>query len=111
MWIGRFGAQFMADFIAHASTLGWIYRTTALWAAFWAIDVSMPFSVMPFVVPMGALASITPLPGAGGIGTVPVATLVNLPGVAGRAGVDSFGEHTRRRPRLRLVLFPCGLAW
>ena len=51
----------------------------ALWIAFRAISVSIPFVVMLFVVPMGALASITPLSGgAGGIETVLVTILASL---------------------------------
>ncbi|WP_227377744.1 lysylphosphatidylglycerol synthase transmembrane domain-containing protein [Haladaptatus halobius] len=66
-----------------ASTLGWVLQMIALWAAFWAIGTSIPFSVMLFVVPMGALASITPLPGGtGGIETVLVAILASLPSIA-----------------------------
>ncbi|WP_433633608.1 lysylphosphatidylglycerol synthase transmembrane domain-containing protein [Halomicrococcus sp. NG-SE-24] len=66
-----------------ASTFGWIFQMIALWIAFWAIGASVPFSVMLFVVPMGALASITPLPGGtGGIETVLVTILASLPGVA-----------------------------
>ena len=66
-----------------ASTIGWVFQMVALWIAFLAIGVSIPFSVMLFVVPMGALASITPLPGgAGGVETALVTILAGLPNVA-----------------------------
>lgn len=60
----------------------------ALWVAFWAIGTAVPFSVMLFVVPIGALASITPLPGgAGGIETVLVSVLAGLPSIT--VGLDT----------------------
>jgi glycosyltransferase 2 family protein len=69
-------------FTLTAATLGWVFQMIALWVAFWAIGTPIPFSVMLFVVPMGALASITPLPGgAGGIETALVAILANLPSI------------------------------
>lgn len=50
------------------SSAGWLCQMIALWLAFVAIDVSVPLSVMLFIVPMAAIAGITPLPGgAGGV--------------------------------------------
>jgi uncharacterized protein (TIRG00374 family) len=69
-----------------ASTAGWICQMVALWLAFAAIDSPIPFSVVLFVVPVGAIAGVTPLPGgAGGIEAVLVALLTSLPS----AGVSS----------------------
>jgi uncharacterized protein (TIRG00374 family) len=66
------------------SALGWLFQMTGLWLAFAALDVPVQFSVLMFVIPMGAIAGVTPLPGgAGGIETVLVFLLVAapLPGV------------------------------
>lgn len=64
-----------------ASTIGWICQMIALWVAFVAIGAPIPFTVLLFVVPVGALAGVTPFPGgAGGIEAVLVAVLSNLPG-------------------------------
>ncbi|WP_158058542.1 lysylphosphatidylglycerol synthase transmembrane domain-containing protein [Halorussus halophilus] len=66
-----------------ASTAGWAFQMVALWLAFAAIGKSVPLSIMLFVVPVGAIAGITPLPGgAGGIEAVLVALLSSLPGTA-----------------------------
>lgn len=66
------------------STAGWLCQMAGLWLAFQALGISVKFSVMMFVVPMGAIAGVTPLPGgAGGIEIVLVSLLVAspLPGV------------------------------
>ena len=66
------------------SALGWLFQMFGLWLAFQALHVPVQFSVMMFVVPMGAIAGVTPLPGgAGGIEPVLVFLLVAapLPGV------------------------------
>ncbi|WP_137284101.1 lysylphosphatidylglycerol synthase transmembrane domain-containing protein [Halorussus salinisoli] len=69
-----------------ASTAGWVFQMVALWLAFVAIGSPIPFSVLLFVVPVGAIAGVTPLPGgAGGIEAVLVGLLSSLPG----AGVSS----------------------
>jgi uncharacterized protein (TIRG00374 family) len=69
-----------------ASTAGWMFQMVALWLAFVAIGSPVPFSVLLFVVPVGAIAGVTPLPGgAGGIEAVLVGLLTSLPG----AGVTS----------------------
>ena len=66
-----------------ASTLGWTFQMVGLYLAFLAIDQPVPFSAMLFVVPMGAIAGVTPLPGgAGGIEAVLVAVLAALPSVS-----------------------------
>ncbi|QLG61179.1 lysylphosphatidylglycerol synthase transmembrane domain-containing protein [Halorarum salinum] len=70
-----------------ASTLGWGCQMLGLWVAFEAIGASVPLSAMLFVVPMGAIAGATPLPGGvGGIEAVLVAVLAALPGVNVGAG-------------------------
>lgn len=63
-----------------ASTAGWVCQMIALWVAFVAIGSPIPFSVLLFVVPVGALAGVTPFPGgAGGIEGVLVFVLQSLP--------------------------------
>jgi len=50
------------------SALGWFFQMVALWLSFVAIDQPIAFSIALFVVPIGAIAGVTPLPGgAGGI--------------------------------------------
>jgi uncharacterized protein (TIRG00374 family) len=62
------------------SAVGWLFQMLALWLAFLAIDVPIPLAVALFVVPIGAIAGVTPLPGgAGGIESVLVLLLVAAP--------------------------------
>lgn len=50
------------------SALGWVFQMIGLWLAFVAIGHPIQFSIALFVVPIGAIAGVTPLPGgAGGI--------------------------------------------
>jgi hypothetical protein len=50
------------------SALGWFFQMVGLWLAFVAIDTPIAFSIALFVVPIAAIAGVTPLPGgAGGI--------------------------------------------
>ncbi len=63
-----------------ASTVGWLSQTIALRVAFDAVGVSVPLSIVLVVVPIGAIAGVTPLPGgAGGIETVLVLLLLAAP--------------------------------
>ena len=67
------------------SGVGWFCQMLALWLAFHAVGVPVGLPVAMFVVPVGAIAGVTPLPGgAGGIESVLVALLVAapLPGVS-----------------------------
>lgn len=58
------------------SALGWGFQMVGLWLAFQAIGVPIKLSLAMFVVPIGAIAGVTPLPGgAGGIEWV-LATLL-----------------------------------
>jgi hypothetical protein len=62
------------------SALGWFFQMLGLWLAFLAIGNPIPLSVALFVVPIGAIAGVTPLPGgAGGIESVLVVLLVAAP--------------------------------
>ena len=50
------------------SGVGWLFQMIGLWVAFHAIGAPIAFSIALFVVPIGAIAGVTPLPGgAGGI--------------------------------------------
>ncbi|KAB1187313.1 MULTISPECIES: lysylphosphatidylglycerol synthase transmembrane domain-containing protein [Haloferax] len=50
------------------SGFGWLCQMVGLWTAFHAIGAPIAFSIALFVVPIGAIAGVTPLPGgAGGI--------------------------------------------
>ena len=63
-----------------ASTAGWLSQTIALYVAFEAVGVRVPLSIVLVVVPIGAIAGVTPLPGgAGGIETVLVLLLLAAP--------------------------------
>lgn len=62
------------------SAIGWFFQMLGLWLAFRAIGTPIPLSIALFVVPIGAIAGVTPLPGgAGGIETVLVVLLVAAP--------------------------------
>ncbi|MBP1986174.1 lysylphosphatidylglycerol synthase transmembrane domain-containing protein [Halolamina salifodinae] len=62
------------------SGLGWFLQMLGLWLAFQAIGEPVSFPVVMFVVPIGAIAGMTPLPGgAGGIEAVLVFLLVAAP--------------------------------
>ncbi|WP_251329340.1 lysylphosphatidylglycerol synthase transmembrane domain-containing protein [Haloplanus pelagicus] len=62
------------------SSIGWFCQMLGLWLAFRAIGTPIPLSVALFVVPIGAIAGVTPLPGgAGGIESVLVVLLVAAP--------------------------------
>lgn len=67
-----------------ASTIGWTFQMIALWFAFVAIGSSISIEVLLFVIPVGAIAGITPLPG--GVGGIE-ATLVTLLSTLPRTGV------------------------
>ena len=62
-----------------AATLGWVFQMIALWLSFLALEVSIPLSIALFVVPLGATAGVTPLPGgAGSIEAVLIGVLSSL---------------------------------
>lgn len=64
------------------SLLGWLLQTIALLTAFAAIGSSVPVYIALFVIPLGNLASATPLPGGlGGVEAAIVALLVPTTGL------------------------------
>lgn len=72
------------------STAGWLCVAGSLWLSLFSIGWGVSFAVVLVVVPVGAIAGITPLPGGlGGVEAVLIALLVALgvPGGAATAGV------------------------
>ncbi|MFB6141144.1 MAG: YbhN family protein [Halosimplex sp.] len=70
------------------SALGWLAMCTSLWLSLFALGHPVPFSAVLLVVPMGAVAGMTPLPGGlGGVDAVLIALLVSTTGItSGVAG-------------------------
>jgi hypothetical protein len=63
-----------------ASAFGWFCQMVGLWLSFRAIGIPIPLSIAMLVVPIGAIAGVTPLPGgAGGIESVLVVLLLAAP--------------------------------
>ncbi|MUV58679.1 hypothetical protein SAMN04487947_3067 [Halogeometricum rufum] len=63
-----------------ASAFGWFCQMLGLWLSFRAIGIQIPLSIAMLVVPIGAIAGVTPLPGgAGGIESVLVVLLLAAP--------------------------------
>jgi hypothetical protein len=72
------------------STLGWLCLAASLWLSLFSLGQAVSFAVVLVVVPVGAIAGITPLPGGlGGVEAVLIALLVALgvPGGAAAAAV------------------------
>ncbi|MHB9287819.1 lysylphosphatidylglycerol synthase transmembrane domain-containing protein [Halobacteriales archaeon Cl-PHB] len=63
------------------SALGWIALATSLWLSLYAIGWTVPFPATLFVVPVGSIAGVTPLPG--GTGSLEAAFIALLVPVAG----------------------------
>jgi len=66
------------------SALGWLAQCLSLWLSVSALGgASVPFPVVLLVVPMAAVAGMTPLPGGlGGVEAVQVALLVSTTGLS-----------------------------
>ncbi|WP_224267947.1 lysylphosphatidylglycerol synthase transmembrane domain-containing protein [Haloprofundus salinisoli] len=65
------------------SAAGWLAQMLGLWLAFHAVGTPVSPSIMLFVVPIGAIAGVTPLPGgAGGIESVLLVLLLAATGPA-----------------------------
>ncbi|MFC7140393.1 YbhN family protein [Halosimplex aquaticum] len=66
------------------SALGWLALCTSLWLSLFALGHPVEFSAVLLVVPMGAVAGMTPLPGGlGGVDAVLIALLISTTGTAG----------------------------
>jgi len=71
-----------------AAAAGWAFQMVALWLSFQAVGAPVPFAIVLFAVPVGAMAGVTPLPGgAGGIEAVLVGLISTLPGAV--AGLET----------------------
>lgn len=65
------------------SALGWLLSSVSLWLSFYALGYTVPFAAVLFVVPIGSMASIAPLPGGlGGVDAALVLLLVPMAGVS-----------------------------
>ncbi|MFB6296948.1 MAG: YbhN family protein [Salinirussus sp.] len=64
------------------SALGWFALSTSLWLSLYALGYAAPFTATLFVVPVGSIAGVTPLPGGlGGLEAAFIALLVPTAGV------------------------------
>jgi uncharacterized protein (TIRG00374 family) len=76
------------------SALGWLAQATALWLSLYALGVTAPVAAVLVAVPVGAIASVTPLPGGlGGIEAVLVGLLVPLAGISGATAAAAVVLH------------------
>ena len=68
------------------SALGWLAMCCSLWLSLFALGHTVEFTAVLLVVPIGAVAGMTPLPGGlGGVDAVLIALLVSTTGVTGGA--------------------------
>jgi len=65
------------------SALGWLALSGALWLSLFALGYTVPFPAALFVVPVGSIAGVTPLPG--GLGGLDAAFIVLLTATTGVA--------------------------
>ena len=63
------------------STIGWLALSAALWLSLYALGFSVAFAAVLFVVPVGSIAGVTPLPG--GLGSLDAAFIGLLVPTAG----------------------------
>jgi len=65
--IDRIAADRRAIVLASSySALGWTSLSAALWVSVYAVGAEVPFALALFVVPIGSIAGVTPLPGGAG---------------------------------------------
>jgi hypothetical protein len=65
------------------SALGWLALASSLWLSLYALGHVVPFAATLFVVPVGSIAGVTPLPGGlGGFEAAFIALLVPTAGVS-----------------------------
>ncbi len=86
------------------SALGWVSLAASLWVSLYALGHSVPFAAALFVVPIGSIAGVTPLPGGlGGLEAAFITLLVPTTGVpasAATAGVLIYRGATYWLPML-----------
>ncbi|WP_115863490.1 flippase-like domain-containing protein [Halorussus litoreus] len=64
------------------SALGWLLLAVSLWLSLLALGHAVPFAAALFIVPLGSVASVTPLPGGlGGVEAALVLLIVPVTGV------------------------------
>ncbi|EFW93992.1 hypothetical protein ZOD2009_02575 [Haladaptatus paucihalophilus DX253] len=63
------------------SALGWLLSSVSLWLSFYALGYTVPFAAVLFVVPIGSIAGVAPLPG--GLGALDAALVLLLVPIAG----------------------------
>jgi len=65
------------------SAVGWFALSMSLWLSLYALGYSVPFAATLFVVPVGSIAGVTPLPGGlGGLEAAFITLLVPTAGVS-----------------------------
>ncbi|WP_458187431.1 lysylphosphatidylglycerol synthase transmembrane domain-containing protein [Haladaptatus sp. NG-WS-4] len=74
------------------SALGWLLSSVSLWLSLYSLGHTVPFAAALFIVPIGSIAGVAPLPGGlGGVEAALVLLLVPITGVtaatAGAAAV------------------------
>jgi hypothetical protein len=76
------------------STLGWLCLAGSLWLSLYALGYTVPFAAALVVIPIGAIAGISPLPGGlGGVEAVLIALLVPTTGVTVAAATAAVVIH------------------
>jgi uncharacterized protein (TIRG00374 family) len=76
------------------SLLGWLSLAGSLWLSLYALGYQVPVAAVLVVVPVGAIAGITPLPGGlGGVETVLIALIVPTTGVTVAAATAAVLVH------------------
>ncbi|WP_137284455.1 lysylphosphatidylglycerol synthase transmembrane domain-containing protein [Halorussus salinisoli] len=64
------------------SALGWFLLSVSLWLSLLALGHSVPFAAALFIVPLGSVAGVTPLPGGlGGVEATLILLIVPITGV------------------------------
>ena len=64
------------------SALGWLLLSVSLWLSLLALGHAVPFAAALFIVPLGSVAGVTPLPGGlGGVEAALVVLIVPITGV------------------------------
>ncbi|NHN60196.1 MULTISPECIES: lysylphosphatidylglycerol synthase transmembrane domain-containing protein [Halorussus] len=64
------------------SAVGWLLLSVSLWLSLLALGHAVPFAAALFIVPLGSVASVTPLPGGlGGVEAALILLIVPITGV------------------------------
>ncbi|WP_435155402.1 lysylphosphatidylglycerol synthase transmembrane domain-containing protein [Haladaptatus sp. DFWS20] len=65
------------------SAFGWLLSSISLWLSLYSLGHSVPFAAVLFIVPIGSIAGVAPLPGGlGGVEAALVLLLVPITGVS-----------------------------